>query len=126
MLAGLLPTIQSFFLFFFSTVQRVNESDQKWGVTKYPFLECLREGIPRRLYQVSEVSLFGTLRAGVPRTGSKTPPVGDCSSSWLLWHDEKITSDVKTTNGPDPNVISIRDQHSTGLGSVITAYHYET
>ena len=60
----------------------------------------------------------------MPRTGSKTPPVNDCSSSWLLWHDEKTTSDVKTTNGPDPrsNVVSIRDQHSTGLGSVITAY----
>ena len=33
---------------FFSSVLRVNESDQWWGVTKYPFSERLREGIPRR------------------------------------------------------------------------------
>ena len=48
-LPGLLPTIQRFFSFF-SSVLRVNEIDRKWGVTKYLFLECLREGIPRRLY----------------------------------------------------------------------------
>ena len=45
----------------------------------------------------------------MPRIGSKTPQVGDCSSSWLLWYDEKITSNVKTTNGPDPLK---RDQHT--------------
>ena len=101
----------------------MNESDQKCGVVKYPFLECLREGIPRRLYQVWEVPLFGTIlplfgtsRIGVPRTGSKTPPVSDCSSSWLLWNDEKTTSHVETTNGPDPlNVTSIRDEHTQGF-----------
>ena len=93
----------------------MNESDQKWGVTKYLFSESLREGIPRRLYEVSEVllsgtilPLFGKLWTGVPRTGSKTPPVGDCSSSSLLWHDEK-TSHVETTNGPDPLK---RDEHT--------------
>ena len=102
--------------FFFVGVQRVNESDQKSGVSKYPFLACVREGIPRRLYYVLEVPLFGTIlplfgtsRIGVPRTGSKTPPVGDCSSSWLLWHDEKTTPHVETTNGPDPLK---RDQHT--------------
>ena len=77
-------------------------------------------------YHEHILPLFGSLRFGVPRTGSKTPSVGDCSSSWLLWHDEKTTYDVKTTNGPSSNVISIRDQHITGLGSVITAYHDET
>ena len=65
--------------------------------------------------------LFGTLRFGVPRTGSKSSPVGDCARS--LWHDEKTTSDVKPTNGPDPlKRDSIRDQHTTSLGSVFTAY----
>ena len=88
----------------------------------YPFLECLREGIPRRLFKVWEVPLFGTilplfgtLRYGVPRTGSKTPPVRDCSCSWLLWHDEKTTAHTETANGPDPPK---RDQHTTELGSV--------
>ena len=105
----------------------MNESDQKWGMSKYLFLACLREGIPLRLYYVLEVPLFGTilplfgkLRFGVPRNVSKTPPVGDCSSSWLLWHDEKTTFHVETTNDLDPLK---RDQHTTELGSVITAYH---
>ena len=48
-LPGLLPTIPICFIFF-SSVKRVNESDVKWGVTKYPFSEGLREVIPRRLY----------------------------------------------------------------------------
>ena len=38
----------------------MNESDQKWGVTKYPFLECLYS-LPHRLYKVWELSLFGTI-----------------------------------------------------------------
>ena len=79
----------------------MNESDPRWGVTKYPFLECLREGILPVYTKFGKYPFFGTLGFGVPRTGSKPPPVGDCSSSWLLWHDEKTTSDVKTTNGPD-------------------------
>ena len=56
-----------------------------------------------------DFTLVGTLRAGVPRTGSKTPPVGDCSSSWLLWHDEKTTCHVETTSDSDPLK---RDQHT--------------
>ena len=41
MLPGILPTIQS--LFIISSVLRVNESDQKWGVTQYPFWNaCVR------------------------------------------------------------------------------------
>ena len=54
------------------------------------------------------VLLIGALRIDLPRTGSKTPSVGDCSSSRLLWHDEKTTSHV-TTNGADPLK---RDQHT--------------
>ena len=57
--------------------------------------------------------LFATVRFGVPRTGSKPSPVGDRSSSWWLWHDEKTTSGVKPINGPDPLK---RDQRTTGLG----------
>ena len=60
---------------------------------------------------------------GVPRAGSKSPPVGDCSSSWLLWHDEKTTLDVGTTNGPDPLK---RDQRTLELGLVTAAYHDDT
>ena len=88
----------------------MNESDQNWGVTECLFLECLGEGIPRRLYQVWEVPFFGTSRFGVPLSGSKTPPVGDRSSSWLLSHDEKnyVRRRVETTNGPDKLK---RDQH---------------
>ena len=58
------------------------------------------------------------------RTGSQTPPVGDCSSSWLLWQDEKrlrLTS-KRPTAETRLNVISIRDQHTTELGFVITTY----
>ena len=64
----------------------------------------------------------------MPRTGSKTPSVGDSSSSWLLWHDEKTIR--PTSKRPmaqtRSNVISLRNQHTTGLGSVITACHVET
>ena len=60
---------------------------------------------------------LGTSWIGVPRAGSRTPPVGDCSSPWLLSHDETTTSRIETTNGPDPlkrdqHVISLRDQHT--------------
>ena len=100
---------------FFASLKRVNESDQKWGVSKYPFLACLCEGIPHRLYQVWEVPLtgkilplFGTLRIGVPRTSSKTPPVGHSSSSWLLWNDQNLRPTSKRpTAQTRSNVISI-------------------
>ena len=106
-------------------------------MTKYPFLECFHEGTHNRLYHDWEIPLFGTilplfgmLRFGVPPTGPKTPPVGDCSSSWLLWRDEKTTAHIETANGPDPLKLDqrtyLRDQHTTGLGSVISAYHDES
>ena len=60
-------------------------------------------------YHEHILPLFGSLRFGVPRTGSKTPSVGDCSSSWLLWHDEKTTAHIETANGSDPLK---RDQHT--------------
>ena len=102
----------------------MNESDQRWGVSKEPIGMLTLGHTPSSLPSL-EVPLFGTIFPlcvtswiGVPRTGSKTPPVGDYSS-WL-WHDEKTTPEVETTNGPDPLK---RDQH---LSSVITAYHDET
>ena len=73
--------------------------------------------------------LFGTLRIGVPRIGSKTPPVGHCSSSWLLWHEVPLRNDQRPRPAQtwSAYVISIRVvQHTAGLGSVITAYHDET
>ena len=80
--------MRSFFSYF---ILRVNESDEKWGVTMYPCLECFYKGIPHRLHYVWEVllfgmilPLFGMLLFSVPRTGSKTPLVGDCCSSWWL------------------------------------------
>ena len=33
-----------FFFFFFASVMRVNESDQKWGVSKYPLFGMLTRG----------------------------------------------------------------------------------
>ena len=105
-LPGLFPTIQTFFF-----LLELNESDQKWGVTQSPSSECLREGIPRRLNCKFGKSPF------FARSGLVCPGLADRSSSWLLWHDQKTTSHVETTNCPDPLK---RDQHTIGLGSVTT------
>ena len=112
----------------------MNERDQKWGVTKYPFLECLREDIPRRLYYVWEVPLFGTILPLLARCDLVCPGLAQkhrrlatvparvfCGTTKRLRPMSK-----RPTAQTHSNVISIRDQHSTGLGSVIAAYHDET
>ena len=73
----------------------------------HPCFTFLREGIPRRPNYFTPFleplyPIFSLSRMDVPRTGSKIPPVGDGSASWLLWHAEKTTSHVETTNGSDP------------------------
>ena len=46
--------------FYVSVVYRGNENDQRRGVVMYPFLTCLREGIPRRHHKVWDVLLIVT------------------------------------------------------------------
>ena len=84
----------------------MKESDQKWGVTKYSFLECLREGIPRRL---GSTPLWHVAIWCAPDWLKNT-------AGWRLFQlvvvvarRKDYTSDVKTTNGPDPLK---RDQHT--------------
>ena len=100
----------------------MKESDQKWGVTKYSFLECLREGIPRRL---GSTPLWHVAIWCAPDWLKNT-------AGWRLFQLVVVVARRKdnvrrqTDQRPRPaqtNVISIiRDQHITRLGSVITAY----
>ena len=97
------PNYPEFYLFL--SVLRVNESDQKWGVTKHPFLGWYTPpSLPRlgRTLFWNDFTPFGTLRFGMPRTGSKTPPVGDCSSSLWLWHDGRLYVRRQTDQRPTP------------------------
>ena len=69
-----------------------------------------------------------TLRFGAPRTGSKTPPVGDCSARGCCGTTKRLRPTSKRpTAQTRSNVMSIHVWSAFHrLGSVITAYHDET
>ena len=100
-------------------------------MTKYPFLERLREGIPRRLLSLESPGFWYDF----------TPfwhVVDWCAPDWLKnaagWRLVQVvvvvarrTDYVPRRNDQLPTpVTSVRDQHTTRLGSVVTAYHDET
>ena len=132
-LPGHLPTIQRVF-FFLASVYRVNGSDQKWGVST-PFLACLREGIhPAVSTKFGKSPFMVRFSPFLARCGLVCPGLAQKHRRWAIVPARGCFGTTRrlrpTSKRPiaqtRSNVISIRDQHTTELGSVITAYHDET
>ena len=101
----------------------MNESDQKWGVTKYPFWNACVRVYPAVSSKFGKYPFLARCDLVCPglaqnhRRLATIPASGGCGTTKRL----RPTSNRPTAQTRS-NVIRIRDRHSTGLGSVITAY----
>ena len=112
----------------------MNESDQKWVVTKYPVWNACERVYPavstkleKYLFLARFYPFFARCDLVYPGLAKKksllaTVPARGCYGTTKRLRPTSKRPTVQTRS----NVISIRDQHSTGLGSVTTAYHDET
>ena len=91
-----------------------------------PFFECLREDIPRRP-QVWEVPFFARCGLMCPGRAQKHRRLATVSGRGGCGTTKRLRpTSRRPTAQIHSNVISMRDQHAAGLGSVITAYHDES